>query len=278
MTQPQTKLFDKANNVGFLLHTRLNKLENTSISINMLFSVNIPELFQIVLVKSGVFIMHEMWNFNNYRHISQGHLNYPWNLPACTMSQAYGWNKIKWITLRCRYNAVNFVKKFHKRYPIARQLGQGMGCLFWFKVWFIFCLSRCSDVSIIMADSRFASSQWETSLQSNAVSHWLGANLGSALIIILYCTAFLVTAPHCSWLCLQANVFAQTLIWDTAWGHILWAGNDRHKSHNASNKYPTMHHFLIEMCTHMHISATKWCIVTHGTGVMWDLSSRSISI
>ena len=30
-------------------------------------------------------------------------------------------------------------------------------------------------------DSRLASSQWETSLQSNAVSHWLGANLESSL-------------------------------------------------------------------------------------------------
>ena len=29
-------------------------------------------------------------------------------------------------------------------------------------------------------DSRIAPSQWETSLQSNAVSHWLGANLESA--------------------------------------------------------------------------------------------------
>ena len=29
-------------------------------------------------------------------------------------------------------------------------------------------------------DSRLAPSQWETSLQSNAVSHWLGANLESA--------------------------------------------------------------------------------------------------
>ena len=28
-----------------------------------------------------------------------------------------------------------------------------------------------------IADSRLAHSQWETSLQSNAVSHWLGANL-----------------------------------------------------------------------------------------------------
>ena len=31
------------------------------------------------------------------------------------------------------------------------------------------------------ADSRLAPSQWETSLQSNAVSHWLGANLETAL-------------------------------------------------------------------------------------------------
>ena len=33
----------------------------------------------------------------------------------------------------------------------------------------------------IRADSRLVPSQWETSLQSNAVSHWLGANLESAL-------------------------------------------------------------------------------------------------
>ena len=32
-----------------------------------------------------------------------------------------------------------------------------------------------------VSDSRFAPSQWETSLQSNAVSHWLGAKLESAL-------------------------------------------------------------------------------------------------
>ena len=31
------------------------------------------------------------------------------------------------------------------------------------------------------ADSRLAPSQWETALQSNAVSHWLGANLESSL-------------------------------------------------------------------------------------------------
>ena len=37
---------------------------------------------------------------------------------------------------------------------------------------------------IFRADSRLAPSQWETSLQSNAVSHWLGANLESSLILL----------------------------------------------------------------------------------------------
>ena len=36
----------------------------------------------------------------------------------------------------------------------------------------------------IRTDSRFVPSQWETSLQSNAVSYWLGANLESALYLV----------------------------------------------------------------------------------------------
>ena len=36
------------------------------------------------------------------------------------------------------------------------------------------------------ADSRFAPSQWGASLQSNAVSHWLGANLESALFFYYF--------------------------------------------------------------------------------------------
>ena len=35
-------------------------------------------------------------------------------------------------TVRCRYNAVNFLKKYsHKRHPIARPLGRGTGCILW---------------------------------------------------------------------------------------------------------------------------------------------------
>ena len=52
-----------------------------------------------------------------------------------------------------------------------------------------------------------------------------------------------------------------------------------HKSHNASDKYdPTMQHFVTEMCTHVHISATKCCIVGYETGALWDLCNRSIEI
>ena len=43
-----------------------------------------------------------------------------------------------------------------------------------------------------------------------------------------------------------------------------------HKSHNAWNKYPTMHHFVTEMCIHVHISVTQWCIVGYETGALWD--------
>ena len=42
------------------------------------------------------------------------------------------------------------------------------------------------------ADSRFAPSQWETSLQGNAISHWLDTNLESALDY--------VHLPWCVWI------------------------------------------------------------------------------
>ena len=64
------------------------------------------------------------------------------------------------------------------------------------------------------ADSRLVPSQWETSLQSNAVSHWPGANLESALRASSYVLAELGilagTDPLCQiteepmvWLCVD---------------------------------------------------------------------------
>ena len=41
----------------------------------------------------------------------------------------------------------------------------------------------CHSWTYVRADSRFAPSQWETALLCNDVSHWLGANLESALYV-----------------------------------------------------------------------------------------------
>ena len=38
---------------------------------------------------------------------------------------------------------------------------------------------------------------------------------------------------------------------------------------------PTKHHFVTEMCTCVHISVTKRCIVGYVTGALWDLCDRS---
>ena len=42
-----------------------------------------------------------------------------------------------------------------------------------------------------------------------------------------------------------------------------------HKSHNAPVPYPTMHHFVTEICTCVHISVAKWCIVGNLSNALW---------
>ena len=51
-----------------------------------------------------------------------------------------------------------------------------------------------------------------------------------------------------------------------------------HRSHNVSDKYPTMHHFLTEICTCVHISVTKWFIVEYVTSGLWDLWDGSLAV
>ena len=46
-------------------------------------------------------------------------------------------------TAQCRYNAVNFLKDIHKRHPIARPLGRGIGVFRGSFIWLIFCLISC---------------------------------------------------------------------------------------------------------------------------------------
>ena len=46
------------------------------------------------------------------------------------------------------------------------------------------------------------------------------------------------------------------------------------KSYNATFPYPTMHNFVIGMCTCVHISVTKWCIKGYLYFALWHLLSR----
>ena len=58
-----------------------------------------------------------------------------------------------------------------------------------------------------------------------------------------------------------------------------WHGSidPSHKSHDALVPYPIMQHFVAEMCTRVHISVTKCCIVGYWSDALWDLWDGSIS-
>ena len=53
------------------------------------------------------------------------------------------------------------------------------------------------------------------------------------------------------------------------------SGDPSHKSHNA-DKYPTMHCFVAEMYTHLHIYVTKWYTVGYGGDALWGLCNNQV--
>ena len=77
---------------------------------------------------------------------------------------------------------------------------------------------HCWHSGSFRADSRLAPSQWETSLQSNAVSHWLGANLESALGFITHRVSnadrYLMWYHHHAKCNPQAALWTPPLHWD----------------------------------------------------------------
>ena len=62
------------------------------------------------------------------------------------------------------------------RWPVTRKIFSFDNVIMERKV-----VMRLRAAGCLSADTRLAHSQWETSLQSNTVPHWLGANLVSAL-------------------------------------------------------------------------------------------------
>ena len=77
-------------------------------------------------------------------------------------------------------NFIHWTSNISLTFSISSSLNNG-------SVWALYLLfvimrrARFCSLNILF-HSRFAPSQWETSLQSNGVSHWLGANLEPALL------------------------------------------------------------------------------------------------
>ena len=105
-----------------------------------------------------------------------------WSVPSHYLNQC--WNIVNW-TLRnklqwnSKIEILKFsFKKMHLKVLCAkwRPFGLSVQVLNFFVFHWVHLILR--------ADSRFAPSQWETLLLCDDVSHWLGASLESAMIIV----------------------------------------------------------------------------------------------
>ena len=117
-------------------------------------------------------------------------LNSPMAMKCCT--------KLKTAKKRCpivfQGHASNFKVTRDKTSPILTQIGRfrtigrsqlsnpsDLPCFQRYSVFAIVCVSCRKKLSAFRADFSFVPSQWKMSLQSNAVSHWLGTNLELSL-------------------------------------------------------------------------------------------------
>ena len=67
------------------------------------------------------------------------------------------------------------------KYICFQDIFKGLNFFFHFKYWWRLTRSY-GHGRVNRGDSRLALSQWETFLQSNAISHWLGSNLEQFLV------------------------------------------------------------------------------------------------
>ena len=96
------------------------------------------------------------------RHQSSASLTFVWGIHRWLVNSAHKGpvtrkmfpfdDIIMCITVRSCYRVVNFLPNPHKIHPIACSLGRGIfrNVFCWFKLWFVICLSHCSDVCNIV--------------------------------------------------------------------------------------------------------------------------------
>ena len=99
--------------------------------------------------------------------------------------------------------------------------------------------------SYVRTDYKFAPSQWETSLQSNAVSHWLGANLESAQCVLTLVLVVGIYIEH------GQVILSHSMMWDvtsypcTRYPHLAPKSTDKWTSSNFTNHSFTWTHITV---------------------------------
>ena len=92
------------------------------------------------------------------------------------------------------------------------------------------------------------------------------------------CAIFLASALVLRWLNEETRLFANFYIWPPEKNpNRKWLIHPSHKSNIEAEKYPTMYHFVTEMCTHVHIFVKNWCIVGYGTGALWVCATGQLT-
>ena len=99
----------------------------------------------------------------------------------------------------------------------------------------------------------------------HASGHPVGVDIDKGIVLSFWLVISNWNWHHCESVKFDLNLFGIGI-------------DPSHKSHNALDRYPTVQHFVTEMCTHVHISVTKCCIVGHGSVALWDLWDDLIAI
>ena len=134
-----------------------------------------PSNFKVTRYKTSPILTQ----IGHFRTVGRSQLSNPSDLPCsriltmqncwCFLPTKHGFDACLAFT---RFINLMFIVSIPLPYVISRDI---IPCCKGICLYHAFAVSHCR------ADSRFAPNQWQTSLQSNAISHWLDANLESAL-------------------------------------------------------------------------------------------------
>ena len=121
------------------------------------------------------------------------------------------------ITVRCRYNTVNFLPNPQNRHPISRPWGRGMGCLLW--------VSSLNCVLLLSSQCRWYRDKWERAITA---LDCMCIPIGAEIVLFQWCTEDICTSRQVeTTLC---NVINGSYDRIDPFGFIVWAIHEKNKA------------------------------------------------